>query len=410
MSKTDHDTMFGRMALEQGLCTEEELHRSLEEFESRLEAGPVRLRDLMVELGYVTQSQAERLKTGTRQGGASTNGIGGYKILAKLGAGATATVYKAKHLALDRTVAIKVLSKRFSEKPEYVQRFYREGQAAARLNHINIVHTYDVGEDGGHHYLVMEYVEGKTLYDDLSAGKVFKEGEALEIIIQVAHALGHAHSQGLVHRDVQPKNIMIDAGGVVKLGDMGIAREIADVDAAQSEAGKTYGTPYYIAPEQIRGKVDTDGRADIYALGATFYHLITGQVPFMADNAQDVLRKHLTEQLTPPDHKNPSLSTAVSEVIEVMMAKRREDRYNDIAELLTDLEAVRNGELPLRAHERFDYSVIEQLEDGEPVETEKEETVYKDETLARYQIALLTLGTVAAVSLLGVVLLISRLF
>jgi len=316
-----------------------------------------------------------------------------------------AIVYKARQLSLNRTVAIKILPKRFSENPEYVERFYKEGQAAAKLNHNNIVQAYDVGEAGGYHYFVMEYVEGKTIAEDLSAGKVFSEQDALEMIIQVARALAHAHSCGLIHRDVKPKNIMINKNGVVKLADMGLARETGDMEAAQSEAGKAYGTPYYIAPEQIRGKIDIDGRADIYGLGATFYHMVTGQVPFMADDSTDVMRKHLKETLTPPDHINTSLSAGVSEVIEIMMAKRKTDRYKNVEELLMDLEALREGQPPLRAHKRFDVSMLAQLEKGDAVEVKEE--AYAEETVANYRVAVLVLSTLAVVFFLIIILLLA---
>jgi len=315
-----------------------------------------------------------------------------------------AFVYKGRQLSLNRIVAIKVLPKRFTENPEYVERFYKEGQAAGKLNHPNIVQAFDVGESGGYHYFVMEYVEGKTISDDLVAGKVFSEKEALEIIIQVAHALAHAHAKGLIHRDVKPKNIMIDKSGVVKLADMGLARETTDIAAAQSEAGKAYGTPYYIAPEQIRGRIDIDGRADIYGLGATFYHMVTGQVPFMAEDSSEVMKKHLKEKLVPPDHINTSLSAGISEVIEIMMAKNREDRYKNVEELLLDLEALQNGQPPLRAHKRFDVSMLEQLEKGDEVEVQ-EEQVYSPAVVANYRIAILILSAVAAVLLIIVILL-----
>jgi serine/threonine-protein kinase len=315
-----------------------------------------------------------------------------------------AFVYKARQLSLNRIVAIKVLPKRFTENPEYVERFYKEGQAAGKLNHPNIVQAFDVGESGGYHYFVMEYVEGKTIADDLVAGKVFSEKEALEIIIQVAHALAHAHAKGLIHRDVKPKNIMIHKSGVVKLADMGLARETTDIETAHSEAGKAYGTPYYIAPEQIRGRIDIDGRADIYGLGATFYHMVTGQVPFMAEDSSEVMKKHLKEKLVPPDHINTSLSAGVSEVIEIMMAKNREDRYKNVEELLLDLEALQNGQPPLRAHKRFDVSMLEQLEKGDEVEVQ-EEQVYSPDAVANYRIAILILSAVAAVLLIIVILL-----
>lgn len=399
-NETNYDTVFGKMAVEQSLCTDDELRHSIEQMEARRKVSPTVLEDLMIHLGYITKTQAERLKQAIKESKAAAYQIPGYKIFGKLGAGAMAIVYKARQLSLNRIVAIKVLPKRFSENPEYVERFYKEGQAAAKLNHNNIVQAIDVGEAGGYHYFVMEYVEGKTIYDDLSAGKVFTENEALEIIIQVAHALAHAHAKGLIHRDVKPKNIMINSAGVVKLADMGLARATTDIEAAETEKGKAYGTPYYIAPEQIRGEVDIDGRADIYGLGATFYHMVTGRVPFMADDPTGVMRKHLREQLIPPDHINTSLSAGASEVIEVMMAKRKESRYDSADELLADLQAVRDGQAPMRAHTRFDISVLERLEQGEDIE--QGENVYEQQTIARYRTALVILG--AAVVVLGLII------
>jgi len=404
-AETSYDSLFGKLAVEQGLCTDEELRRSLQELKERRKVDPLMLQDLMVQLGYVTASQAERLKSSIKESKVAAQQIPGYKIIGKVGAGAMAVVYKAKQISLNRTVAIKVLPRRFSENPEYVGRFYKEGQAAGKLNHPNIVQAIDVGESAGYHYFVMEFVEGKTIADDLNAGHIFGEQEAIEIIIQVCHALQHAHAHGLVHRDVKPKNIMINTQGVVKLADMGLARETTDIEAAQSEEGKAYGTPYYIAPEQIRGKIDIDGRADIYGLGATFYHMVTGRVPFTGDDSAEIMKKHLKEKLVPPDHINTSLSAGVSEVIEIMMAKHREDRYNNVDELLLDLEALRQGQPPLQAHKRFDVSMLEQLEEGDIVEPE--EQANPDDLITRYRLAVLVLGAVTAISVLAVILLLA---
>jgi serine/threonine-protein kinase len=389
------------MAVDQGLCTDEELRKAIQECKERRKTDPLMLQDLMVQLGYLTASQAERLKTSVKESKVAATQIPGYKILGKLGAGAMAVVYKGKQLSLNRSVAIKVLPRRFSENPEYVQRFYKEGQAAGKLNHPNIVQAIDVGEAGGYHYFVMEYVEGKTIADDISNGHIFGEQEAIEIIIQVCHALQHAHAHGLVHRDVKPKNIMINTQGVVKLADMGLARETTDIEAAQSEEGKAYGTPYYIAPEQIRGKIDIDGRADIYGLGATFYHMVTGRVPFTGEDSAEIMKRHLREKLVPPDHINTALSAGVSEVIEIMLAKRREDRYNNVEELLLDLEALRQGHPPLQAHKRFDVEMLEKLEDGETVEIEH--LTDTDEIITRYRLYLLILGAVSAIAILIIV-------
>ncbi|MDO8303999.1 MAG: serine/threonine-protein kinase [Sedimentisphaerales bacterium] len=409
MSEAHFDTVFGKIAVEQSLCTEDELKKCLEQLKTRDAKNATTLGQLMVDCNIVTKAQAERISTNIRESKGAAHQIPGYQILGKLGAGAMAIVYKAKQVSLDRTVAIKVLPKRFTENPDYVERFYKEGRAAAKLNHNNIVQAFDVGEAGGYHYFVMEYVEGKTLYDDLATGKVFKETEALDIIIQIANALLHAHARNLIHRDVKPKNIMINSSGVAKLADMGLARETTDIRAAQTEAGRAYGTPYYIAPEQIRGEVDIDGRADIYALGATFYHMVTGRVPFEAQNPSDVMRKHLKEALIPPDHINTSLSAGVSEVIEVMMAKNPSDRYARVQELLIDLNAIRSGEPPLQARKKFQVNALSQLQDGKTiVAAQPNEKVYAEDSIIRYRIIILGLGALSMVLIVVIFFLLTR--
>ena len=266
--------------------------------------------------------------------------IPGYQILSKLGAGAMAVVFKAKQISLDRTVAIKVMPKKMSQDAEYVQRFYVEGQVAAKLNHPNIVAAIDVNEAHGYHYFVMEYVEGKTVYDDLQKGKIYSEEEALDIAIQMSQALIHAHKLGLMHRDVKPKNIMITNTGVAKLMDMGLARITDDPEAIAAEAGRLFGTPYYISPEQIIGKNDVDKRCDIYSLGATLYHMVTGKVPFEGEDAKTVMIKHCKEKLVAPDRHNIDLSFGLVKVIQKMMAKKRSDRYQTAEELLEDLQSL----------------------------------------------------------------------
>ncbi|MCD4825607.1 MAG: serine/threonine protein kinase [Phycisphaerae bacterium] len=266
--------------------------------------------------------------------------IPGYQILEKLGAGAMAVVFKARQISLDRIVAIKVLPKKLSADKEYVERFYAEGQAAAKLNNPNIVAAIDVSEAHGYHYFVMEYVEGTIVDDEIKAGRVYTESEALGIIIQITRALEHAHSQGLIHRDVKPKNIMITNDGVAKLMDMGLARLATDADAIQAEAGKLYGTPYYISPEQILGKADVDFRCDIYSLGGTLYHMVTGQVPFEGEDAKAVMIKHVKQKLVPADRVNLDISFGLVKVINKMMAKRPDNRYASTRELLEELESI----------------------------------------------------------------------
>jgi serine/threonine-protein kinase len=355
------DTILGKLIVDQGIATKSEVADALAvQAELAKEQNQRSLADILVEQGFATRRQIERIRP--QQEESSSQQIPGYQILSKLGAGAMATVYAAKQLSLDRTVAIKVLPQRMTNNPEFVERFYKEGRAAAQLNHPNIVGAIDVNEANGYHYFVMEYVAGATVFDKLDRGERYSEKEALNLMIQIAKALVHAHKAGFIHRDVKPKNIMITPDGVAKLADMGLAREASDLEAAQAEAGKAYGTPYYIAPEQIRGELDVDQRADLYSLGATLYHMVTGRVPFDAATPSAVMHKHLKEDLVPPDHIVPELTAGVGEIIEVAMAKKRKMRYQTAEEMLADLEKVAAGEPPLVARANYNLAKLEELE------------------------------------------------
>jgi len=349
-ASTSMDTDLGRQVVELNLATQAEVNECLSMLAEGEKASQRSLAEMLIENGIVTQRQIQRVKKNiedTRRG----QQIPGYQIISKLGSGAMATVFKAKQLSLDRIVAIKVLPRKFSESSEYVERFYKEGKAAAKLNHPNIVQAIDVGEAGGYHYFVMEYVKGHTLYDELAGGKKFTEAEALRVIIQIARALEHAHSQGLIHRDVKPKNIMITEDGMAKLADMGLARGATDIEAAKAEAGRAFGTPYYISPEQVRGELNIDFRADIYSLGATLYHLVTGKVPFEGPTPAAVMHKHLKDPLVPPDHINTNLSAGLGEAVEVI-------RYASTSDLLVDLEAIAEGKPPLQARKQIDAAIL----------------------------------------------------
>ena len=363
-SSASLDTAIGRIVIEKGLATREDVDHCLKLIKASSGGSDPNQRSLssvLVSQGVVTQRQIDRLRPEMDDTKAGRQ-IPGYQILSKLGAGAMATVYKAKQLSLDRIVAIKVLPQKHSKDKDFIQRFYDEGKAAAKLNHPNIVAAYDVGKAGDYHYFVMEFVDGRTVYDDISAKGAYSEEEALHIATQVAKALSHAHQAGFIHRDVKPKNIMITADGTVKLADMGLARAVSDREAAEAEAGKAYGTPYYISPEQIRGEIEIDFRADIYALGATMYHMVTGKVPFEGPNPSAVMRKHLSEDLVPPDHVNTQLTSGISEIIEVCMAKSAKKRYSTTEDLLEDLRAVAKGEPPTIARKMVDLSSLAALE------------------------------------------------
>jgi len=374
LAESPNDSQIGRAAMERNLITEEEARAAIarkRELDTNSAARP--LGEVMVDLGFLTRTQLNRLQGDSEDsGGRPAQQIPGYQLQKKVGAGAMAVVYRAKQISLDRTVAVKVLPKRLSRNAEFVERFYREGKAAAALNHNNIVQAIDVGESGGFHYFVMEFVAGRTVYDDLAQGKIYEEPDAIDIVQQVAEALQHAHERDIIHRDVKPKNIMITHDGVVKLADMGLARAASDVEAAMAEAGRAYGTPYYISPEQIRGEVNIDVRADIYSLGATFYHMVTGRVPFEGPTPSAVMHKHLKEPLTPPDHINTKLTTGCAATIEMMLAKSRRDRYGSCEEVLLDLELLSRGEPPRYAGKMLGQDVMSHLAQGEEQPIERE--------------------------------------
>ncbi len=363
---TDLDAEVGKAVVDMGLATQTEIEFCREQQKQSSDPSQRSLADLLIEHAFITANQAKRIKRQLDERKGSQ--IPGYQLICNVGKGAMATVYKARQLSLDRIVAVKVLPKRMNQNPEFVDRFYKEGRAAARLSHNNIVQAIDVGASpDGYHYFVMEYIEGKTLYDLMlpppaGEGHSFSEAEALDVIIQIAEALAHAHERGLIHRDVKPKNIILMPGGVAKLTDLGLARAQDDKEAAESEAGKAYGTPYYISPEQIRGDVDIDFRADIYSLGATMYHLVTGRPPFEADTPAAVMHKHLKQPLVPADHVNTGLSAGVGEIIEVAMAKNRDERYTSTEALLEDLKAVRGGQPPTHAQRAADLETLAQVE------------------------------------------------
>jgi serine/threonine-protein kinase len=299
--------------------------------------------DILLEKKYLSGEQLAAIQRGSVK---DTKALGDFELLAKLGEGGMGTVYKARQKHMDRVVALKVLNPMLAKNKDYIPRFYREARHAAKLTHINIVSAYEVGEAQGFHYLAMEYVEGKSLDHIIEEKKIIPEAEALNISIQVARALGHAEKHGLIHRDIKPENIIITKGNIVKLIDLGLAKSVYDEETSLTKTGSVIGTPHYIAPEQAKGLRDVDIRADIYSLGATLYHMVTGAPPFQSDSSMAVITKHINEKPVPPVRRNPAISESISRVIERMLEKNPYDRYQTAQELLEDLQSVKEGKDP----------------------------------------------------------------
>ncbi len=387
--------------ISRGLVTREEFQQFRAEDDAPAGAAtPEILLARLAKAGFLTAHQAKRL--GPELAALMNQQIPGYELLEKLGQGSMGTVFKARQLSMNRLVAVKVLAPKLAANKEFLERFQREAHLAAKFSSNNVVQAIDVGSAGNINYFVMEYVEGTTIKDELEKGKIFEEKEAIDIVLQIAQALQHAHQRQLLHRDIKPANIILTPEGIAKLADLGMARGTDDQALAKAEKGMTIGTPYYIAPEQIKSKGDVDSRADIYSLGATFYHMVTGQPPFPRQKIEEVLRAHLSEELTPPDHLNTKLSSGLGEVVEFMMAKNRDDRYPSPEGLIIDLECLLQGVPPKLARQRMETSTLQDLTEGE-VDEEEDRPRKKKKRRKEDVVPILwlyILGIVLAVSLL----------
>ncbi len=338
---------LGQIALDRGLINATQLREAVDEFKKRKASGSrMPLGEVMVEMGHLTRPQLDQLLAA--QGGkkAPRQIIHGFELVRKLGEGGMGATYLARQESMDRLVALKVLRKSLSRDEQFVARFRREAQLAGKLDHVNIVQAIDVGEASGFHYLIMEYVEGRNLGDLMPESGPMSEEMALHTVIQMARALEFAHKHGIIHRDIKPDNIMVTAEQIAKLCDFGLARQDDDGGTRLTQTGTAMGTPHYVSPEQARGDRTVDIRSDLYSLGATLYHLVTGQTPFSGSSAVIVMTKHLTEQLPWPQDINPTLSAATAQVIAKMMAKDPADRYQTPRELAEDLERAIDGKAP----------------------------------------------------------------
>ena len=265
--------------------------------------------------------------------------LGKYQIERKLGAGGMGTVYLARDTQLKRIVALKVLSRDKAQNPTLVKRFQAEAQAAAQLRHDNIVAVYDSGEADGYLFIAMEYVEGQDLFEMVQRRGVTPVKRSIEIIKQVAAALQHAYEQNIVHRDIKPSNLLIARNGMVKVTDLGLARSVDDtLETNITRAGTTVGTVDYMSPEQARNSKLADIRSDLYSLGCTWYQMLTGEPPYPEGSVTNKLQAHAIKPIPDPRVLKPNIPEGLTAVLQRMMAKKPEDRYQTPAELLEDLK------------------------------------------------------------------------
>ena len=275
-------------------------------------------------------------------GGGVPELIGHYRIVSELGRGGMGVVYKAHEESLHRHVALKVLGEHLAADEDAVERFVREARAAARLNHPNIVQIYAISEDAGRHFFAMEYVAGRSLQQILRADGPLQPLRAARLMMQAAAGLEAAHEQGIIHRDIKPANLMVDSRGLLKVADFGLALAAGGAMSRLTATGMFMGTPGYLSPEQCLDE-QIDHRTDIYSLGVTFFEALTGQMPFTADSPLALINKII--RVDPPDIDElaPGVPAPLRAVLERMMAKERDRRYQSCSEILTDLRAAVGG-------------------------------------------------------------------
>ena len=293
-----------------------------------------------------------------------------YEIVEKIGGGGMALVYKAKCKLLNRYVAVKVLRPEFINDEEFINKFRRESQAAASLSHPNIVSIYDVGAEDNIYYIVMEYVNGKTLKQLIREKGKLSADETLDIAIKIAEALNHAHENHIVHRDIKPHNILVTEDGMVKVTDFGIAR--AATTSTVTNTSNVIGSVHYFSPEQARGGY-TDEKSDIYSLGVVMYEMITGRVPFQGDSPISVALKHIQEDIEPPSYVDSSIPKSIDTIIMKCVQKDQSLRYSDAKSLLNDLKKAKNSDeihimnfndSPTRIIPRIDDTLINPVENN----------------------------------------------
>lgn len=341
------DEVFAQHLLKAGFVTEAELRVALQaQAESAEKGSPVLLGDVLVQQGIFTPAQRQKAEKRIEVQRDEAKRLGQYRLLKKLGEGGFGMVYLAEAPESGQKVALKVLPKVAAQDEENVRRFLREVDSAQKLEHPNIVRAGASGEDKGLHYYVMEYVEGETLGKRLKREHALACTDATKFILQVAQGLKYAHEQGFIHRDIKPDNVIVSKEGVVKILDMGLSKNIEEAQTFRTVTGIALGTPHYIAPEQARGDKGIDGRADIYSLGATYYHLVTGETPFHGATPIEIITKHINKQLPDPRDIRDGIPDGVVHIIRRMMAKKPGDRYRNCEELVTDLELVLGGRNP----------------------------------------------------------------
>lgn len=317
-----------------------------------------------------------------------------YEIISKIGAGGMANVYKARCTILNRVVTVKILRSELAEDKDFVRRFQNEAQAVALLSHPNIVSIYDVGEENGLPYLVMEYVEGDNLKEIIRSKGALPPSEVVNIGIQVCAALSHAHGKGIIHRDIKPHNILVAPGGQIKVTDFGLARFLSVPSATMTQSGTVMGSVHYFSPEQARGE-EADAQSDIYSLGTVLYEAACGHVPFEGDSPVSIALKHLQEEPPGLRIENESIPEELEQIIMKAMAKDPKLRFASAEEMRRALSKDSTDELALPHEEELTRPI------PIPVEPENKNKAGKKRKLHPAAIAAIVAGILLLFAVVG---------
>lgn len=352
----DEDFRYGQLAIEGRFITPDQFDVAMD----KVKQSGKQIWDILVGDGAIDRITADRLLKALRrimrderaksEGGMLVNKqIGGYKLSRRIGEGGMGEVYLAEQLNMHRMVALKILHNKWADDEEFRKRFLLEARAAGKLSHLNLIQVFDVGKYQGKYYFSMEFIDGVTVEDLIKHEGVLSVDKAIDVSLQVSQALKYLASQNIVHRDIKPANMMMTKEGTVKLGDFGFIQSVFDAELMQE--GTTIGTPDYISPEQARGERNLDVRSDIYSLGASLFHMLTGATLF-SGSCSKVMRDHIETE--PPDLQvlRKDVPRDLVRMLDKMVAKQPIDRYQSPDELIKDLEmskidvAAKDGSLP----------------------------------------------------------------
>lgn len=385
---------FGVLAVRNGLITPQQLEQVRAKQAASANLGKnLPLKEIILADRLMTEEQVMRVERAQQQLTQDRERkqdleFKGYEIISTLGEGGLGSVFKARQVSMNRLVALKVLHIQWINDEEFRKRFVLEARIVGKLSHQNLIQVYDVGRQGDYYYFSMEHVDGRTVEDLIreSPRRQMEVGRAVELLLQVARAINYYKDFDIVHRDIKPSNIMVTRAGLVKLGDFGFVKSRLDKELGFE--GMVLGTPDYIAPEQAMGKDNVDYRADVYSLGASFYHMLTGR-PMYEGTPSRVMLAHTREPMPDPRNYRPSLTEDVTLVLKRMLAKDPNQRYANIDNLFADLENLRETHTPKtpNKYELGKSSIMRALNIEKSRHTEMESRIKSSEDRANAAIA-----------------------